>query len=324
MNGYDIKKNIKEQGLQYKSMCKREGMDVLEKDVVSLEGQLTSKINEFKTTLQQYKDEYVKFFSKASTNQSVANVSSKYLNKIIYGPNNEDLYFVNKYGYKRKIHNGELDKNTCPSNTPIMSNVDGQPYNLFKKGTDMLSHLKCNQEENNVFYITDTKKYYWADEKGLFHEVEDWDNRDPSCPELNENSKLTQSDFQLLKPVFGAPIKKGDTCTTTRKENKTLREINILFNKLVSLSSEIMEITAQLIQVSDTHNYKHELNNIENNLKVVKNEHERLNKQHNKYNKYDDLLENTRIQYRENHTKYLMWMTGVAVIGGITLHQMLK
>ena len=315
--GYDIKDTVSQQGLHFRA---REPMTSMSSDVSTLKEHLDSKYTEFKTTLQQYRDEYVKFFSKADVDNSIQKATSKYLKQLIYGPENKTVYYVNKYGYTRELPSDRsLDDASCPSNQPVISNVSGQPYSLFKKGASMFSGEKCGLE-NSVIRNETNDTYAWVDEKGMKHVFNDWKTKDTSCPTNYVN--VTNEYFNQIPT--GSVLNKGDKCIVQSDQIRSLMEINKLFDKLILLSNDIVSTLSQLIKVSDGVDYEKQMNDIKTQMIQLQKENKVLDKSKTHQSNYRDILSDSRLEYRENYTKYMMWMAGIAVLSGVTIHQMLK
>jgi len=81
---------------------------------------------------------------------------------------------------------------------------------------------------------------------------------------------------------------------------------------------------SQLIKVSDGVDYEKQMNDIKTQMIQLQKENKVLDKSKTHQSNYRDILSDSRLEYRENYTKYMMWMAGIAVLSGVTIHQMLK
>jgi hypothetical protein len=146
-----------------------------QQSILEKENRVINNLNQqFNKKLQLYSSKYEEYLNELVSNQDKA--TQKYKNQVVKTLNGE-LYFINNYGYKRKIN--DATKVKCDaSNPPVLSNVDFSQ--LQKSGRDIQEGETC---DSGGIHIKENSsgQYAWINAKGEKRDYVDWDNRHDSC-----------------------------------------------------------------------------------------------------------------------------------------------
>ena len=237
-------------------MDTQDSNDILMSDYNSHISEIENLGDQFKTTLQDYQNEYTTYLSNLESQEdSIEEINkNKIISVIQKNPNGTDTtntlhYYINNLGVKRLFPDGVSYKQ-CDN---TLQRQGGEPVPVLSSdadklvsGSNMNPNEKCSWGAGYNVKTKDSKNVYWVDMLGRKNMYKT-NIKDPSCP--SESRILTQE--QLNTIPTGSGMSYDDKCEYINLHSTQWGKVKDLNNKLMGIVEQIKQKNDELVQIKN-------------------------------------------------------------------------
>lgn len=299
-----------------------EGMttNTIQKDVETQVELIRRLQAEFDTLYNDYMKAFEDYKGVMGNKMNSVAVGGAAVGKNLYGFKGDNdrgaVYYVNRFGYKRKYQNHGMESPGCPAldnPMPFLNNEQGEPYASLKLGAGQ-SGIPCDLE-GKVVYNTDDKVYGWVATNGVLHMLPD----DTQCS-VRDAVRLSG---QVFNSMTKGEMLAADHICNTFVDTTNMGQLVALNSRLQDKALEIENEIKNLMKMDDAYqtqiggsliSLEMKRAQLKENEKMMRTDGDRRRRT---MADYDD---NTRL-YRREHAEYMGMMGLTVLLGGYLIYK---
>jgi hypothetical protein len=275
---------------------------------------------EFDTLYTDYMKAFEDYKGSMKNKMSNASIGGVAVGNNIFGfkgDNDRDsVYYVNRFGYKRKYQNHGLESAGCPSleqPMPLLNNIQGEPYASLKLGAGQ-SGIPCDLE-GKVVYNKDERLYGWVAPNGVLHMLPD----DTQCSVSN----AVQLSSQVFNSMTKGEMLSADHICNTFVDTTNMGQLVALNGSLQEKALEIETEIKNLMKMDDAYQTQigGSLISLEMKRTQLKENEKLMRHSGDKRRRVEaGYADNTRL-YRKEQAEYMGMMGLTVLLGGYLIYK---